>query len=52
MGITETHDEQGIAEIVVDVPPVNALTVAGWFELAEKITAAGKDPATPATPTS
>ena len=46
MGITETRDEQGIAEIVVDVPPVNALTVAGWFELAEKITAAGKDPAT------
>ena len=46
MGITETRDDQGIAEIVVDVPPVNALTVAGWFELAEKITAAGKDLAT------
>ena len=46
MGITEARDDQGIAEIVVDVPPVNALTVAGWFELAEKITAAGKDPAT------
>ena len=27
-------------------PPVNALTVAGWFELAEKIIAAGKDLAT------
>ena len=35
--------ERGIAEIVVDCPPVNALTVAGWFELAERITAAGKD---------
>jgi enoyl-CoA hydratase len=46
VGITETRDDQGIAEIVVDVPPVNALTVAGWFELAETITAAGKDPAT------
>ena len=46
MGITETRDDQGIAEIVVDVPPVNALTVAGWFELAEKIIAAGKDLAT------
>ena len=46
MGITESRDDQGIAEIVVDVPPVNALTVAGWFELAEKITAAGKDLAT------
>jgi enoyl-CoA hydratase len=33
-----------VAEIVVDAPPVNALTVAGWFELAEAITAAGSDP--------
>ncbi len=46
MGISSTRDDQGIAEIVVDVPPVNALTVAGWFELADTITAAGKDPAT------
>jgi enoyl-CoA hydratase len=28
---------------VVDVPPVNALSVAGWFELADSIAAAGKD---------
>jgi enoyl-CoA hydratase len=33
-----------IAEIVVDAPPVNALTVAGWFELADALTAAGRDP--------
>ena len=46
MGITCERDEQGIAEVVVDVPPVNALTVAGWFELADTITAAGKDPET------
>ena len=46
MGISSERDDQGIVEIVVDVPPVNALTVAGWFELAETITAAGKDPAT------
>ena len=45
MGITCDHDDQGIAEVVVDVPPVNALTVAGWFELADTITAAGEDPA-------
>jgi enoyl-CoA hydratase len=32
-----------VAEVVVDAPPVNALTVAGWFELAEAITAAGSD---------
>jgi enoyl-CoA hydratase len=46
MGITCERDKQGIAEVVVDVPPVNALTVAGWFELADTITAAGKDPET------
>ena len=46
MGITAERDGQGITEIVVDVPPVNALTVAGWFELADKITAAGRDAAT------
>ena len=34
MGITVDLDEQGIAEVVMDNPPVNALTVAGWFELA------------------
>ena len=43
MGISTQMHERGIAEIVVDCPPVNALTVAGWFELAERITAAGKD---------
>jgi enoyl-CoA hydratase len=43
VGITCERDERGIAEVVVDVPPVNALTVAGWFELADTITEAGKD---------
>jgi enoyl-CoA hydratase len=46
VGITCERDERGIAEVVVDVPPVNALTVAGWFELADTVTAAGKDPET------
>ena len=46
MGITCERDVRGIAEVVVDVPPVNALTVAGWFELADTITATGKDPET------
>jgi enoyl-CoA hydratase len=43
VGIT-TATSDHIAEVVVDVPPVNALPVAGWFELAEAITAAGADP--------
>jgi enoyl-CoA hydratase len=46
VGISATGDDRGIVEVVVDVPPVNALTVAGWFELADTITAAGKDPTT------
>jgi len=46
VGITTSTDEQGIAEVVVDCPPVNALTVAGWFELADAITALGRDQAT------
>ena len=43
MGITCTV-EQHVAEVVVDVPPVNALPVAGWFELAKTVAAAGADP--------
>jgi enoyl-CoA hydratase len=35
----------GIAEVVMDNPPVNALTVAGWFELADVVRALGADPA-------
>ena len=37
----EIHDD-GIAEVVMDNPPVNALTVAGWFELADTLTALGR----------
>ena len=43
MGIVLTVAEH-IAEVVVDVPPVNALPVAGWFELADTIRRAGDDP--------
>lgn len=32
-----------IAEVIVDNPPVNALPVAGWFDLTEKVVAAGRD---------
>ncbi len=44
VGISSTVDERGIAEVVMDNPPVNALTVAGWFELAAVITDHGRDP--------
>ena len=39
----ETNDS-GIAEVVMDNPPVNALTVAGWFELADVVRSLGEDP--------
>jgi enoyl-CoA hydratase len=39
---TERHDD-GVVEVVVDHPPVNALPVKGWFDLADAILTAGKD---------
>src|SRR3954462_7176451 len=42
MGISVTvHDH--VTEVVMDVPPVNALTVAGWFELADAVRSAGEN---------
>jgi enoyl-CoA hydratase len=42
--IRSTVDDAGIAEVVMDNPPVNALPVAGWFELAATLTRLGADP--------
>jgi enoyl-CoA hydratase len=39
---TEKHDN-GVVEITMDHPPVNALPVQGWFDLADEITTAGRD---------
>ena len=44
--VSSTALEDGIVEVVVDHPPVNALPVAGWFALADAITAAGREPST------
>ncbi|MGH3361633.1 MAG: enoyl-CoA hydratase family protein [Nocardioides sp.] len=35
--------ERGIRVITMDQPPVNALTVQGWFDLAEALDEAGRD---------
>ncbi|GAB3489334.1 enoyl-CoA hydratase family protein [Amycolatopsis cihanbeyliensis] len=43
--ITTDRGEPGITTVTVNAPPVNALTVRGWFDLAEAVTAAGRDPA-------
>ena len=44
MGIERASRAPGTAEVVIDVPPVNALDVASWFALAEAVRAAGADP--------
>jgi enoyl-CoA hydratase len=44
MTIAHEIDSAGVAEVVVDRPPVNALTVAGWFELARIVRSLGDDP--------
>ena len=38
------HPEKGIAVVTVDFPPVNALPVRGWYDLADALRAAGRDP--------
>lgn len=43
MGIQQ-HTDGGVAEIRLDYPPVNALPVQGWFELAEVLGKVGTDP--------
>src|SRR5262245_45287491 len=45
MPITSSIDDAGIAEVVVDHPPVNARPVAGWFELASTVRGLGEDAA-------
>lgn len=42
MPVTSHTGEDGVAEVVVDCPPVNALTVADWYSLAEQLTALGR----------
>jgi enoyl-CoA hydratase len=42
MGI-ELRAEAGIAEVIIDFPPVNAVPVQGWFDLAGALAAAGAD---------
>jgi enoyl-CoA hydratase len=46
VGIIASLDDEGIGEVVVDCPPVNALTVDSWFDLGAMITDLGDDPKT------
>ncbi|MFI9208910.1 enoyl-CoA hydratase family protein [Streptomyces sp. NPDC053253] len=44
MGVSTSAPEEGIAVVTVDFPPVNALPVQGWYDLAAAVRAAGADP--------
>lgn len=46
MPTTSTLRDDGIRVVTMDHPPVNALPVHGWFELAEALDDASSDPAT------
>ena len=41
--ITSTRRDDHVRVVTVDFPPVNALPVAGWFELADALDEAGRD---------
>lgn len=44
MGVSTTSPAEGIAVVTMDYPPVNALPVRGWYDLAAAVRAAGSDP--------
>jgi enoyl-CoA hydratase len=46
VGIRSETDPGGITTVTVDYPPVNAIPSRGWFELADAILAAGRNPDT------
>lgn len=44
MGVSTSVPDEGVAVVTVDFPPVNALAVQGWYDLAAAVRAAGADP--------
>jgi enoyl-CoA hydratase len=44
MGVSTSFPEKGIAVVTVGFPPVNALPVTGWFDLADAVRSAGRAP--------
>ncbi len=44
MPISSQQIRPGVAEVVLDHPPVNALDVSAWFDLADAVTQAGRVP--------
>jgi enoyl-CoA hydratase len=46
MTVSSSLVDDGLVTVTVDHPPVNALPVQGWFDIADALRAAGDDPAT------
>ncbi|MGW1768394.1 enoyl-CoA hydratase family protein [Streptomyces sp. NPDC002073] len=44
MGVSTSRPDKGVALVTTDFPPVNALPVRGWYDLADALRAAGRDP--------
>ncbi|MFE5791589.1 enoyl-CoA hydratase family protein [Streptomyces sp. NPDC056503] len=44
MGVSTSAPDDGVAVVTVDFPPVNALPVRGWYDLAAAVRTAGADP--------
>ncbi|MEV7237654.1 enoyl-CoA hydratase family protein [Streptomyces sp. NPDC051020] len=44
MGVSTSSPATGISVVTVDCPPVNALPAQGWYDLADALRAAGRDP--------
>ncbi|MGW6896339.1 MULTISPECIES: enoyl-CoA hydratase family protein [unclassified Streptomyces] len=44
MGVSTASPVKGVSVVTVDHPPVNALPVRGWYDLADALRAAGRDP--------
>ncbi|MBB6172674.1 enoyl-CoA hydratase [Nocardiopsis mwathae] len=45
MAVSTTIHPSGVSEVVVDTPPVNALSVRDWHDLADAVRHCGRDPA-------
>ena len=43
MAVTIELRDDGIRVVTMDAPPVNALTVQGWFDVADALDEAGRD---------
>lgn len=43
MAVSSTMHKGGVRVVTMDYPPVNALPVAGWYDVAEAVNEAGRD---------